>query len=125
VVLATLGVVFAAIYLLNMMRLTLRGPITRAENANLPDLSLREVLALAPLCVFMLWIGVAPAGFLRASQDHLDGLVRNVRGRLREVPVEVATLRSRPAPAPADQVAGGGARPSPASAGAASGGGSR
>jgi NADH-quinone oxidoreductase subunit M len=105
VVLATLGVVFAAVYLLKMLRLTLWGPITRAENTHLPDLSLREVLALAPLCVFMLWIGVAPAGFLRVSQDHLDGLLRNVRGRLREAPVEVATLRARP-PAPGDQVAG-------------------
>src|SRR5207244_61859 len=45
---ATFGVVLAAVYLLKMLYLTLWGPITRKENEGLRDLSLREVLALAP-----------------------------------------------------------------------------
>jgi len=99
---ATFGVVLAAIYLLKLLYLTLWGPITRPENENLPDLSLREVLALVPLCVFMLWIGVAPAGFLKPSVAHLEGTLAGVRARLQESPVAVATLRTAPrAPAPA------------------------
>jgi NADH-quinone oxidoreductase subunit M len=103
-VIATSGVVLAAVYLLKMLYLTLWGPITRPENENLPDLSLREVLALAPLCVFMLWIGVAPAGFLKPSAAHLEGLLAGVRARQQESPVAVATLRARPA-APREELA--------------------
>jgi NADH-quinone oxidoreductase subunit M len=105
VVLATAGVVLAGVYLLKMLLLTLWGPLTRKENEGLSDLSLREVLALAPLCVFMLWIGVAPAGFLRPSADHLENLLREVRGRMQEAPATVATLRGRPAEDGGDHVA--------------------
>ncbi|HXT50271.1 MAG TPA: NADH-quinone oxidoreductase subunit M, partial [Thermoanaerobaculia bacterium] len=84
---ATLGVVLAAIYLLKMLFLTLWGPITRKENEGLKDLSAREVLALMPLCVFMLWIGLAPAFFMDPSAKHLGELLGNVRARI-QVPAE-------------------------------------
>jgi NADH-quinone oxidoreductase subunit M len=90
---ATAGVVLAAIYLLKMLYLTLWGPITRPENEGLKDLSLREILALAPLCVLMLWIGVAPACFMDPSTAHLGQLLGNVRARIQ-------------VPAQPDQVAG-------------------
>jgi NADH-quinone oxidoreductase subunit M len=93
VVAATLGVVLAAVYLLKMLLLTLWGPITRRENETLKDLSLREILALAPLCVFMLWIGIAPATFLRPSTAQLEETLANLRARLQEAPAEVARGR--------------------------------
>ena len=99
VVAATFGVVLAAIYLLKMLLLTLWGPITRKENETLKDLSLREILALAPLCAFMLWIGVAPAIFLRPSTARLEETLASVRARLQEPPADVAEQRRR-APAP-------------------------
>jgi NADH-quinone oxidoreductase subunit M len=86
-VLATLGVVLAAVYLLKMLYLTLWGPITRKENEGLKDLSAREVLALLPLCILMLWIGVAPAFFMDPSAKHLGELLGNVRARI-QVPAE-------------------------------------
>jgi NADH-quinone oxidoreductase subunit M len=128
-VLATLGVILAAVYLLKMLFLTLWGPITRKENEGLADLSPREVLALVPLCVFMLWIGVAPAGFLAPSAAHLEGLLNDVRSRLQEAPVAVATLRPQEpppageAPAPsAHRIAARGERAAEASALAPAGG---
>src|SRR6185503_1554293 len=84
---ATAGVVLAAVYLLKMLYLTLWGPITRPENEGLKDLSLREILALAPLCVLMLWIGVAPACFMDPSTAHLGQLLGNVRARI-QVPAQ-------------------------------------
>jgi NADH-quinone oxidoreductase subunit M len=119
-VLATFGVVLAAVYLLKMLLLTLWGPLTRKENEGLSDLSAREVLALAPLCLFMLWIGVAPAGFLRPSADHLDTLLREVRGRMQEAPVAVATLRAAP-PQPANPPASNDEQPVRQAAAAAGG----
>jgi NADH-quinone oxidoreductase subunit M len=78
---ATFGVVLAAVYLLKMLYLTLWGPITRKENERLRDLDLREVLTLAPLCLLMLWIGIAPAFFLAPSTVHLQQLLATVEAR--------------------------------------------
>jgi len=69
---ATFGVVLAALYLLKMVRDTVWGPITHEENRNLADLGVREVLTLAPLCLLMLVIGVAPEGFLAPSRPDLQ-----------------------------------------------------
>ncbi|MEO6193892.1 MAG: NADH-quinone oxidoreductase subunit M, partial [Thermoanaerobaculia bacterium] len=93
VALATSGVVLAAVYLLKMIQLTIWGPITREENRKLVDLSGRELAALIPLCIFMLWIGVAPDAFLRPSRRALEGLLADYHGRTAEPEVAQATLR--------------------------------
>jgi len=93
VALATSGVVLAAIYLLKLIQLTIWGPITKEENRKLVDLSGRELAALIPLCIFMLWIGVAPDGFLRPSRKALEGVLADYRGRVAEPEVAQATLR--------------------------------
>jgi NADH-quinone oxidoreductase subunit M len=95
-VLATFGVVLAAVYLLKMLYRTLWGPITRKENEGLADLSLREILALAPLCVFMLWIGLAPAHFMDPSAAHLGQLLGNVRARIEQSSVDRVAVEGAP-----------------------------
>jgi NADH-quinone oxidoreductase subunit M len=97
--LATFGVVLAAVYLLKMIQLTLWGPLTKDENRGLADLSLREIAALVPLCVFMVWIGVTPSRFLEPSRPALEKALAAFRVGSHEPPVEVATLRPHP-PAP-------------------------
>ncbi|HVS02649.1 MAG TPA: proton-conducting transporter membrane subunit, partial [Thermoanaerobaculia bacterium] len=92
VVFATFGVVLAAIYLLKMLSRTLWGPITREENRTVADLDLREKLALAPLCVLMLWIGLAPATFLAPSRAPLEQLLDYYQLRLDQTPVAQASL---------------------------------
>ncbi len=68
-VVATFGVVLAAIYLLKMIQLTHLGSASpRKRTATSPTSRLREMAALVPLCVLMLWIGVAPQAFLKPSQ---------------------------------------------------------
>jgi NADH-quinone oxidoreductase subunit M len=63
-VFGTLGVVVAAWYLLRAIREMLHGPVTKPENAHLPDLSRREVLTLAPLVILFFIIGLFPNLFL-------------------------------------------------------------
>jgi len=82
--LSTSGVVLAAIYLLKMLQQTIWGPITRKENESVPDLGLREALTLAPLCVLMLWIGVAPKPFLEPSRPALAAVLEDYRARIAE-----------------------------------------
>jgi NADH-quinone oxidoreductase subunit M len=95
-VVATFGVVLAALYLLKMVQLTVWGPITKEENRSLSDLDGREIAALVPLCAFMLWIGVAPQTFLRPSEPALAATLALYQERLAEPAVAEATLRPRP-----------------------------
>src|SRR6185295_17722411 len=91
--LATFGVVLAAVYLLKMLQLSLWGPITKDANRNLKDLSLREVVAVLPLCVLMLWIGVAPNTFLAPSQKALASVMTAYQARLSGPEVREARLQ--------------------------------
>ncbi len=92
---ATFGVVLAAIYLLKMLQQTIWGPITKDANRGLADLSAREIWTLVPLCIFMLWIGVAPNAFLAPSRPALDGLLASYQVRLAEAPPAVPAVRPR------------------------------
>ena len=71
-VLAVSGVVLGAWYMLQLVQRVFFGPLNEPkqhakgdhEQHDVPDLSLREILALAPLVVFMVWIGLKPHDFL-------------------------------------------------------------
>jgi NADH-quinone oxidoreductase subunit M len=58
-ILATLGIILAAIYILWMYQRTMTGPV-RAEVANMPDLKPRELWAIAPLIALIIVLGVYP-----------------------------------------------------------------
>ncbi len=64
---AVLGVLIGAIYMLWLYQRVILGKPTE-ENQHLKDLSLREVMTLAPIMVLALWIGIYPAPFLRIIQ---------------------------------------------------------
>jgi NADH-quinone oxidoreductase subunit M len=80
--LSAFGVVLAAVYLLRMLQDTIWGPLTKQENRTLKDLGAREIVTLVPLCVLMLWIGVAPRAFLEPSRPALEGLLAAYRARI-------------------------------------------
>ena len=60
----TFGIVLGAWYLLAAVRQMLHGPLTKAENAEIPDLRWREVLTLAPIVALFFIIGLFPNLFL-------------------------------------------------------------
>ena len=62
-VLASLGVILAAAYLLWMVQRVLYGEVTNAKNQSLPDLSPREIAVVAPLVALALFMGVASPAF--------------------------------------------------------------
>jgi NADH-quinone oxidoreductase subunit M len=95
--LATFGVVLAALYLLKLIQEVLWGPLRHDENRALKDISLREVAALAPLCVFMLWIGAVPATFLRPSEKALASVLAAYKARLAAPAPTRAGMRAEPA----------------------------
>jgi NADH-quinone oxidoreductase subunit M len=91
-VVAAFGVVLAAVYLFKMLHLTVWGPLTREENRTLPDLFAREIVALAPLALLMLAIGVAPAKFLEPSRPALEATLTAYQQRLASPPPQAARL---------------------------------
>jgi len=81
-VIAALGIILAAIYLLWMVQRVAFGVITRPENQHLPDLDAREWVTLVPLVILVFWIGFFPGPFLsvmHASVDHLIGQVHGAQ----------------------------------------------
>jgi len=75
VILGATGIVLGAIYMLSLVERVFWNELRHDENRNLADMSAREVLAFAPLAVFMVWIGVSPGTFLGLSEAAIRALV--------------------------------------------------
>ena len=73
-IVAALGVILAAIYLLWMFQKMFLGQVTNPKNENLPDLNWREVLVLVPLLVLIFWIGLYPQPFFNLMQSSVGNL---------------------------------------------------
>jgi NADH-quinone oxidoreductase subunit M len=80
--LASTGVIWAAVYMLWMLQRVVFGKVTNPENAKLLDLNSREIGLLLPLLVLMLFMGVYPRVFL----DRSKASVEEVRSRVASPP---------------------------------------
>jgi len=80
-IIASTGVILAAIYLLWLVQKVFFGPITNEENRNVPDIAWNEIAALVPLVVFMVWIGVHPNTFLKKMEPSVKHLITVVGGQ--------------------------------------------
>lgn len=72
------GAILAAAYMLRMLQKVIWGGEHDHGNPTLIDLNLREIITLAPLLIFVFWIGLAPEPFLNVmhtSVEHLLGQV--------------------------------------------------
>jgi hypothetical protein len=68
--------VLGAWYLLTMLQHAFFGPLKESRHAepSLTDINLREVLALGPLAVLCLWIGVRPEPLLELIRPDVEAL---------------------------------------------------
>ena len=107
-VLAVSGVVLGAWYMLYLVQRVFFGPLREPkhdpEEPPVRDLSFREVAALAPLVVMIVWIGVQPRFFLDRMSGTLDGVtarVTKVEQKEREsAGLDVRRVAAGPAPRP-------------------------
>jgi NADH-quinone oxidoreductase subunit M len=79
-------VILAAVYMLWMYQRVMFGEVTHEANKYLRDLTLREVLVLAPVVLLVIWIGMYPQPFLKRMEASTRALVERV--------VTVAYLRA-------------------------------
>jgi NADH-quinone oxidoreductase subunit M len=80
-ILASLGVVLGAVYMLFLVERVFYGPLRNDANAGLRDLSVREGFVLAPMIVLIFVMGLMPRPFLAPVQAPVERLV----ARLAEV----------------------------------------
>ncbi len=76
---AAAGVILAAIYMLYMFQKLFLGPLDKEENIKLKDLSLREIVTIVPLLVFIFWIGLYPKPFFNLMAPAVEQLVAAVQ----------------------------------------------
>ncbi len=74
------GVVLAAAYNLRMLQRVAYGGTSNPDHSALRDLELREILTLAPLLVFVFWIGLHPQPFTRVLHASVQNLLQQVKG---------------------------------------------
>jgi NADH-quinone oxidoreductase subunit M len=74
-ILAAVGVILAAVYLLHMFQKVYLGPVTNEKNFSLKDLNAREIITLAPIMVLILWIGLYPKPFFMLIAPAVDKMV--------------------------------------------------
>jgi NADH-quinone oxidoreductase subunit M len=69
---AAAGVILAAVYMLGVVQKMFFGPLTNPKNKHLPDLTRREILAIAPLVAMIFVIGLFPSVFLDRMKDSVS-----------------------------------------------------
>ena len=75
---AATGVILSAVYMLWMFQRVNYGQVTNEKNAKLPDLSVREWWAIAPLAIMVVVMGVLPGVFLRPMAPSIDRTLQRI-----------------------------------------------
>ena len=78
VVIATAGVILAAVYMLWMFQRVMFGTLDKTNEA-LPDLNAREIVVMLPILLFIVWIGVYPKPFLSKIEKSVGLVVTQVQ----------------------------------------------
>jgi len=76
-VIAAVGVILAALYLLWAYQRVFHGP-AEGDNAEMPDLGWREGLVMAPLLALIVFMGVYPKPVIERMEPTVDALVAHI-----------------------------------------------
>ena len=72
------GAVLAAAYMLRMLQKVVWGGTNNPDQSYLLDLNVREIITLAPLLIFVLWIGLNPGPFMDVMHTSVSNLIQQV-----------------------------------------------
>jgi NADH-quinone oxidoreductase subunit M len=88
------GAVLAAAYMLRMLQKVVWGGTNNPDQSYLTDLNVREIITLAPLLLFVLWIGLNPAPFMDVMHTSVSHLIQQVglAGADQQSFIEIAKL---------------------------------
>ncbi len=71
-ILAATGVVLGAIYMLWMYQRVFLGKLNNEKNRILADMSIREVVVMVPIVIFIFWLGVRPGLMLHRLEASIE-----------------------------------------------------
>ncbi|MBM4188223.1 MAG: NADH-quinone oxidoreductase subunit M [Gemmatimonadetes bacterium] len=89
---ATTGVIFAAAYLLWALQRIIFNRLDKPENETIPDLTVRELVVLAPLLIGIVWMGLYPKPILDKMEPAAKRYIEMARPGQ---PVEGVTITAR------------------------------
>jgi len=78
-ILASLGVILAAVYMLGVVQKMFFGPLSNDKNKHLSDINVREVMAISPLIAMIFVIGFFPNVFLEPMQETVEATLDRYR----------------------------------------------
>ncbi len=79
---AAIGVILGALYMLSVVQKMFFGPITKAENRHLKDMTSRELIAVLPLILAIFVIGIFPNIFLTQIQGATSRIEADFEARV-------------------------------------------
>src|SRR5260370_41916092 len=82
--------------MLTLTQKTFFGPLSNPKNKRLPDLSVRETVALAPLVLFVFVIGFFPSIFIDRTKDSVLAFVEHYNDVCRAGRVDEPAARLLP-----------------------------
>ena len=94
-VFAASGVIFAAVYLLWMYQRVVFGKVTNPKLEGLKDMNAREIFVLAPIFIFIVWIGIYPGTFLKVSDRSTAKVVKQIYNPIKVSPVELGLTQPK------------------------------
>jgi NADH-quinone oxidoreductase subunit M len=78
-VLAVIGIVLGAAYMLWLYQRVMFGKLENPLNKVLPDLNFRELMTFVPLIILVFWIGIYPSYFTKYIEQPVNAIVERVR----------------------------------------------
>lgn len=78
-IVAGVGIILGAVYMLWMFRRVMFGPLERPENREIADLNKREIFVMLVVTVLMIWIGVAPRTFTQKTDASVQAFLQHMQ----------------------------------------------
>jgi NADH-quinone oxidoreductase subunit M len=82
---AVTGLILGALYMMWAYERVMWGPLTKAVNMTIADLSGREIAVMVPLLALMFFMGLYPRPLLNRLQPSIDALLARVHGAQAQV----------------------------------------
>jgi len=91
-VIASLGIIMGAGYMLWLYQRIIFGTITNPHNEHLTDMNAREIVAALPLVILVFYIGLYPNAAFQIIHASADNLIKHVHAKAQALPAAVQAM---------------------------------